>query len=450
MTMEPLEIQGAVVAGAAADASAQAERSGELAPGRGEAPGESADLSADDVSSIRPTRSEAQRTGAKERSAMRKVALDLGARKIHFCEVAGDGVVGRRTVGSLHGLADVLGEGAAPAVVAIEACREAWYVAAELERNGHEVVLVDTSRVRQLGIGHHGRKTDRIDAEVLARALARGGIPVAHRLSPARQQLRKELSVRRVLVGTRAQHVTTARGLMRAEGMRLATCDTENFVAHVRRAPLSSEQRKLVAPLLELLAVTDLQIVEVDARLEALCAEEPTIGALTTAPGVGLIVAAAFVSVIDDAKRFRHAHQVEAYLGLVPSENSSGERRRIGAITKQGNAYVRSLLVQAAWAILRLADRSDPLRVWAEGIVERRSKSVAVVAVARRLAGVLWAMWRDGTVYEAARLGASSARGLARSAQDAQVRADAMKRAANKMKIRTRGQRRKERSATTN
>jgi transposase len=159
---------------------------------------------------------------------------------------------------------------------------------------------------------------------------------------------------------------------------------------------------------------------------------------LTTAPGVGLVVAAAFVSVIDEARRFEGAHQVESYLGLVPRETSTGGKRRLGAITKQGNGYMRQLLVQSASSILRVGDPDDPLRRWGRGLAERRGRKIAVVAVARRLAGILWAMWRKGMAYEPARLGASSARGLATYAQDATAAALAMKVAAKKAHRRSR------------
>ena len=123
---------------------------------------------------------------------MRKVALDLAERKISYCEVESGKAIVRRTASSLSLLRDLLGPGRPPARVAIEACREAWHVHAVLEKWGNEVLLVDTTRVRQLGIGQHGRKTDRIDAEVLALAVERGTIPEAHVLSPARQRLRLE------------------------------------------------------------------------------------------------------------------------------------------------------------------------------------------------------------------------------------------------------------------
>ena len=165
---------------------------------------------------------------------MRKVALDLGTRKTAYCEVRDGQVVRREMVTAVHSLESLLGPEQPPAVVAIEACREAWYVHDLLTSWGNEVVLVDTTRSRRLGIGQHGRKTDRIDAEVLALALERGGIPVAHVLSPHRRELRRWLGVRRALVESRAQLVTTARGIAREYGMPLPRCATERFVSNVR------------------------------------------------------------------------------------------------------------------------------------------------------------------------------------------------------------------------
>src|SRR5262245_31096398 len=198
-----------------------------------------------------------QSVGAnKERSAMRNVALDLSARKISYCEVADGCVIERRTVGSLHALKDLLGPEAPPARVAIEACREAWHVHTVLEQWGNQVLLVDTTRVRRLGVGEHGRKTDRIDAEKLAHAVADGRLPIAHLLSPARQQLRMELSVRRALVESRSQYIVTVRGLARAHGVRLSF-GADNFVSRIQTTKLEDGLRELVRPLVEVLAKLD-------------------------------------------------------------------------------------------------------------------------------------------------------------------------------------------------
>ena len=363
---------------------------------------------------------------------MRKIALDLGSRKTVYCEARDGQVVGRGTVADVRSLESLLGPEQPEAVVAIEACREAWYVHDLLTSWGNQVVLVDTTRSRRLGIGQHGRKTDRIDAEVLALALERGGIPVAHLLSPHRRELRRRLGVRRALVESRAQMVTTARGLAREQGVRLPSCAVPNFVTNVRKSHLDAELSAVLEPLLKLLETIEGELESVEEALAKLCVTEPIISLLATAPGVGPVVAASFVSVLDEAKRFSSAHHVESYLGLVPSEDSSGGRRRLGAISKKGNKYVRALLIQSAWSILRGKNSQDPLRMWAEAVAARRGKPVAVVALARRLVGVLWAMWRKGTAYEPARLATAASQGLANSAQTLQFRADALKKAGKK------------------
>ncbi len=366
---------------------------------------------------------------------MRKVALDLAARKIAYCEVANEQVLERRTVSSIGRLEDLLGPDSPPARVAIEACREAWHVHARLTGWGNEVLLVDTTRVRQLGVGQHGRKTDRIDAEVLALAVERNQIPTAHLLSPERQQLRMQLSVRRALVTTRAEYVTTVRGLVRAAGGKLPTCDTDRFVDRVREAKLEHGINELVAPLLDVLDQLNTKLAELEQQLEQKCADDPVITLLMTAPYIGVVTAGAFVSVIDDAHRFSDSRKVGAYLGIVPSEKSSGNRRRLGSITKKGNGYLRSLLVEVSWSMMRRKS-DDPLTCWAQAVAKRRGKRIAVVALARRLAAVLWAMWRDDTVYDPQWVGKRIARGLKREAQDIKIRADAMKRAAEKVRRR--------------
>jgi transposase len=363
---------------------------------------------------------------------MRKVALDLGAKKTTYCEVANGKVVQRTTVTQVESLEPLLGPDQPPATVAIEACREAWYVHDLLSSWGNQVLLVDTTRSKQLGVGRHGRKTDRIDAEVLARAVEEGRIPLAHVLTPERRELRRLLNIRRYLVEARAQGVTTARGVARESGVKLPNCDSANFSTHVRKRMATEPQLQVVEPLLMTLDVLTAQLANVETELARLLAVEPIIQKLSTVPGVGPIVAAVFVSVVDDAKRFHRAHQLESYLGLVPGENSSGGKRRIGAITKKGNPYLRSMLVQASWSLARSASPDDPLRVWCEAVAERRGKRVAVVALARKLAGVLWALWRNDTVYDPQSHCTRSARGLRSHAEQIQFQADALARAARK------------------
>jgi len=363
---------------------------------------------------------------------MRKIGLDLGVRHTAFCEVAEGRVVQRGSVRRLSELEAMLGPETAPAVVAFEASREGWHVHDTLKKWGKEPVMVDTTRVRAIGVGQHGRKNDALDAEVLARALESGGLPRAHVLSPARQALRGKLSVRGELVDLRARQVTIVRGIARSVGVLLPTSSTGGFLAVLDKAKLPEETRALIAPIVAVLRAVEPQIALLDAELAAIAKDDPT------APGVALVVAATFVSVIDEAKRFRNAHAVGAYLGLVPGESTTGGKRRLGSITKQGNTYARAMLVQAAWQILRAADPNDPLRLWGARIAKTRGKKIAAIALARKLSGMLWAMWRDGTVYDPAREARESAVGLKAEAQSTTLRAAAMERVAKKIQRRVR------------
>ena len=362
---------------------------------------------------------------------MRNVALDLGKR-ISYCEVRSKTVVARKTVNSVEELDQLLGVDKPLARVAIEACREAWAVARWLKARRHTVLLVDTTRVRALGIGHHNRKTDRIDAEVLARAVERELIPEAHLLSETQQEVRLQLGTRRALLDVRTKYVVTIRHMLRARGVRLKKWNADVFVEQIEQMKLAEEDKLLVSPLITVLKTLAPELEKAEARLAELAGRERITQKLQTAPGVGPIISAAFVSVIDQPKRFKKAHQVESYLGLVPSEFTSG-KRQVGAITKRGNAYLRSLLVQAGWNILRSREaQREPLVAWAHALAARRGKKIAVLAVARKLAGILWAMWCDDSTYDPVRAGLASAEGLHALSERQRGTAEAITRAADR------------------
>jgi transposase len=173
-------------------------------------------------------------------------------------------------------------------------------------------------------------------------------------------------------------------------------------VAQVERVGLPAPLATTLAPLLTTVTILTTGIEASEAQLVTLTAGDPRVRTLQSAPSVGPITAAAFVSTVDDAGRFADASQLTAYLGLVPRDRSSGEGHRSGRITKAGPARMRWLLVQAAWRILRTsAADAQPLRQWAEALVARRGKGIAVVALARRLARILFALLRDDTTFTA-------------------------------------------------
>jgi transposase len=158
---------------------------------------------------------------------------------------------------------------------------------------------------------------------------------------------------------------------------------------------------------LELLKPLNEQIDKLDAQVAIRACEDEHGRRMMTAPGVGPVTAVAFVATVDRVVRFADGHQLESYIGLVPREWSSSETQRKGSITKAGNTRMRWLLVEAAWCILRRKKKPETavVRDWADQIARRRGSHVAAVALARRLAGILYARWRDGTDYDAAQIG---------------------------------------------
>ena len=294
----------------------------------------------------------------------------------------------------------VLGE-RPPARVLLEATTESEWVAQTLEDCGHEVIVADPNYAPMYPERRRRVKTDRRDARMLAEAARVGSYRPAHRVSAEQRQVRRQLRVRDQLVRSRGRTISLMRALVRSEGLRVRPGDADRFGTYVQELPLPDELHAALRPLLAVSKQLTDELAAADAAIVATVAANPVVQRLTTAPGVGPVVATAFVAALDEADRFRGAHQVESYLGLVPSEDSSADRRRRGHITKAGNSRMRWLLVQAAWAAMR-SRRAEAagLRVWAEQIATRRGSRLATVALARRLAGILFAMWRDRTTFD--------------------------------------------------
>lgn len=301
--------------------------------------------------------------------------------------------------------------GARPrARILLEASTESEWVAQVLEELGHEVIVADPNYAPMYPERRRRVKTNRRDARMLAEACRLGAYRRAHRVSAARRAVRQQLTVREVLVRTRGRAINVIKALLRSEGWRVRSGAAERFVARLSALALPPALVTRLAPLVELLRAVETQLAMAEQALTARVAHDPLIERLRTTPGVGPITATAYVATVDDVERFGGAHQVASYLGLVPSEDSSAGYRRRGPITKAGDARMRWLLGQAAWALWR-SRRAEarPLRAWADGIAHRRGRRIAIVALARRLAGILYALWRDGTTFDPARLGPRAA-----------------------------------------
>jgi transposase len=269
-----------------------------------------------------------------------------------------------------------------------------------LEGLGDEVIVADPNFAPMYATRSQKVKTDRRDARALAEACVLGAYRPAHRLSDAQRHVRGRLGVRDALVRTRTRYISLIRALLRQHGYRVPSGSAEGLLQRVRELPLPGRLLSVVAPLLAVMRHLNRQLAYCDERIEHLAAQDPRVPRLRSVPCIGPVTAAAFLAAVDEAQRFHHAHQLEAYLGLVPREYSSGETQRRGPITKAGHSRTRWLLIQAAVSILhRHPPQAEALRTWALRIGDRRGQQVARVALARRLAGILYALLRDGTVF---------------------------------------------------
>lgn len=287
-----------------------------------------------------------------------------------------------------------------PMRILLETGTESEWVAQALEAAGHEVIVADPNYAPMYGETTRRIKTDRRDVAALAEANRRGWYRAAHRTSAVQRETKQILRSRRLLVQMRTSAVSLLRALLRQEGYRLGTGSCETVPARVGRLPLPAALQETVAPLCRQIATLTTEIHTLDARLQTRTARDATVARLRTVPGVGLIVATSYRAFVDRVDRFGHAGQVSAAIGLVPREDSSAERRHRGHITKAGPRELRSLLIQAAWVCWR-HPHSAALRAWVDRLAARRGKRIAVVALARRLSRILFAIWRDATTFEA-------------------------------------------------
>ena len=285
--------------------------------------------------------------------------------------------------------------------VVMEACGSAHYGGRELQRLGHPVRLLPVQHV--IGYRPRHRKTDRTDAAALLKAAAAEDIhPVAVK-SADQQALQALHRVRSGWIKHRTARINQRRGLLREYGV-IAPSGARTFVSQLPR--LLEEHRDelpgLLRPLLERLyqEIRDLEAesATVERTLAERATAHPGIQRLRTVPGLGLLIATALVAALTDRSAFKNGRQLAAGLGLVPREHSSGQRRRLGGISKVGDAYRRCLLTHGARAVLQAAKRPgaaelDRLKAWALTIEQRRGHNKATLAVANKLARIAFGVW---------------------------------------------------------
>lgn len=283
----------------------------------------------------------------------------------------------------------------ARALIGIEACGNSQWFIDLLERLGHEVWVGDAAKIRASYVRR--QKTDRRDAGHILKLLIENRFPRLWAPTAEQRDLRQLLVHRHKLVEIRTrvknglQHLALNQGVQK--GSRLWSVRGRAALEALPLAGWSSQRR---ADLLHLLEELDQQVSELDTAVSQAAEQHPEARLLMTQPGVGPVTALAFVLTIGDAGRFQHSGQVASYVGLIPREHSSGGKQRLGAITKQGNCFLRQLLVEAAQTACRLDEGFHKQYV---GRCHHKPRGVAKVAAARRLTVRLYWMMRQKVGY---------------------------------------------------
>jgi transposase len=333
---------------------------------------------------------------------MEKIGIDVHKQSTQICTLTEEGEYEERRIRTEPAALDGYFADRGPARILLEAATESEWVARHLESLGHEVIVADPNFAPMYATRSRKIKTDKRDARTLCDACELGAYRKAHRSSEASRLLRKHLAVREVLVQTRSRTISLCRSLLRQDGVRVPTGSSTSFGKRVRALQLDPELLEAVEPLLQTHAELCDKIRLADKYIEQHLEQDERAHKLTSVPSVGPVTATTFAAVLDDPERFGSAKEFCAYAGLVPREHSSGERRQRGHITKAGNRRLRSLLVECAWGILRRKHPdADVMRDWALRIALRRGKRIAAVALARKLAAILFAMTRDNNTFNA-------------------------------------------------
>ena len=293
-----------------------------------------------------------------------------------------------------------------PCVVAMEACGSAHHWGRELIKLGHSVKLIAPQHVKPYV---KSGKNDANDAEAICEAASRPTMRFVS-LKTADQQAGQALHrVRSRLIKARTALVNEIRGLLSEFGIiavvkGVAAC--RRLLADVLEDAengLPGLMRILLFQLSAELGEHDAHIAELDAQIKAQCREDERIRRLLEIDGIGPISASAVVAAVGDARQFASGRDLAAWVGLVPKQHSSGGKEKLGSISKRGDVYLRTLLIHGARAVVNTCkNKTDRKSEWIKGLVTRRNKNIATVALANKNARILWAVLARGERYRPA------------------------------------------------
>ena len=345
------------------------------------------------------------------------IGLDLGDRWSCYCilDEGGQVLLEQKLATTAEAMKQTF-EKIPQSLLAMETGTHSPWVSRLLRELGHQVLVAHAQKVQL--ITKSSRKDDRHDARTLAR-LARIDPellgPVRHRSAKAQIHL-TVIRVRAELVSARTALVNAARGLVKSYGQRLPKCGTQQ-VSRELAAELSVELREVLEPLLKEIESLNERIKEYEVRMEKIAQENyPHVELLKQVKGVGTQIALTYVLTLEDPHRFPKSRAVGCFLGLRPGRRDSGESQPQMHISKEGDRYLRTMLVQGAHYILGPFGEDSDLRRWGLKLAGRGGKNAkkrAVVAVARKLAILLHRLWVSGEVYEPLRNSQQAMRAVA-------------------------------------
>lgn len=291
-----------------------------------------------------------------------------------------------------------------PCVVGMEACASAHYWGRELAALGHTVRLMPPTRVKPYVT--RGRKNDRADAAACCEAVTRPSMPFVPIKTVDQQAAMMLHRARQLLVEQRTRLANALRAHMAEVGIIARKGDAGfaallAMLAHDGDDPVPAAIRPILTPLAAQWRAADEQITVLDRRILAWHRSNAESLRLATIPQIGPIVASALIATVGDATRFRSGRQFAAWIGLVPAQNSTGGKERLGAITKAGDRYLRQLLVVAATGMIRRVRAKPDVSPWLAQLLARKPAKMAAVALANKLARIAWALLARGETYRA-------------------------------------------------
>ena len=328
------------------------------------------------------------------------MGLDLGKSvfQVHGVDAGGAVVVQRRlTRGKLL---HFFGK-QAPCLVGMEACGAAHHWGRELRKLGHTVRLMPPRYVKPYV---KRQKNDASDAEAICEAVTRPSMRFVEIKTCEQQGTLVLHRVRLMLTRQRTQLSNAIRGHMAEYGLvaPVGRYGLQRLIAILGNADddrVPAVARASLAPLVCQFGLVNEQVLENDRRVRA-SARSTELGCrLMEVPGVGPVLASAIVATVPDPTVFKSGRDLAAWIGLVPRQNSSGGKDKLGGITKQGNRYLRQLLVVGALAVIRYAQRHGTKRPWLVKLLARRTPIIAAVALANKMARMIWAMMMTGERY---------------------------------------------------